>query len=156
MLLSLTEKTTAKKAWDAIKTMCLGADRVKKAKVQILKADFESLKMKDIEMLDEFCMKLSGSVANIRALGEDVEERYVVKKLLRALPSRFLQIASTIEQFSNLETMSLEEKIGSLKAHEEGLRGQSEPSSGQLLLTKVEWLKRGASEEKLLLLGRSG
>lgn len=141
-LLSLAEKTTAKEAWEALKTMCLGAERVKRAKVQTLKADFESLKMKNGELLDDFCFKLNGLVANIRALGESVEESYVVKKLLRAVPTKFLQIASTIEQFGDLEKMSVEEAVGSLKAHEERLKGQEEPVGGQLLLTEDEWVKR--------------
>ncbi|XP_074362999.1 uncharacterized protein LOC141703366 [Apium graveolens] len=90
ILLSLAEKNTAKEAWDAIKTMCLGADRVKTARIQTLKADFESLSMSEIEPIDEFCMKLNGLVTNIRALGEEVSESYVVKKLLRAVPTKFL------------------------------------------------------------------
>lgn len=45
ILLSLAEKKTAKETWMAIKTMCLGAERVKQAKVQTLKAEFESLNM---------------------------------------------------------------------------------------------------------------
>lgn len=38
ILLSVAEKTMDKGAWEAIKTMCLGADRVKKARVQTLKS----------------------------------------------------------------------------------------------------------------------
>ncbi|XP_074363167.1 uncharacterized protein LOC141704404 [Apium graveolens] len=88
---------------------------------------------------------------NIRALGEEVSESYIVKKLLRAVPSKFLQIASTIEQFGDLEKMSVEEAVGSLKAHEERLKGQTDKRSDQLLLTKEEWLKSERNEEKLLL-----
>lgn len=47
MLLSLAEKRSTKEAWAAIKTMCLGADRVKKARVQTLKAEFENINMKE-------------------------------------------------------------------------------------------------------------
>lgn len=57
MLLSIADKSTAKEAWGAIKTMCMGAERVKMAKVQTLKAEFESLNMKDTDNLDDFCMK---------------------------------------------------------------------------------------------------
>lgn len=152
ILLSISEKGTAKEAWDAIKTMCLGADRVKKAKIQTLKADFESLRMKDNEKLDEFCIKLNGLVANIRALGETVDEGYVVKKLLRAVPTKFLQIASTIEQFGDLDKMSIEEAVGSLRAHEERLKGQNDSGRGQqLLLMEEEWLEKGKEEGQLLL-----
>lgn len=113
ILLSLAEKKSAKEAWDAIRTVCLGADKVKKARAQTLKGEFESLSMKETEPLDDFYMKLNSLVTNSRALG--VEETYVVEKLLRAVPLRFRQIASTIEQFGDLETMSVEEVIGSLR-----------------------------------------
>lgn len=98
-----------------------------------------------------FCLKLVGLVSNIRALGEDVKEAYVVKKLLRAVPSKFLQIASTMEQFGNLETMTLEEAIGALKAHEERIKSRTETTAGQVLLTEEEWLKSEGSNHKLLL-----
>lgn len=107
--------------------------------------------MKDSDKLDDFVMKISRLVSNIRALGETVSESYVVKKLLRAVPSKFLQIASTIEQFKNLETMSVEETVGSLKAHEERLKGQSGSKGDQLMLTEEEWAKRESTEGKLLL-----
>ena len=149
-LLSIADKKTAKGAWDALKTMCLGAERVKKAKIQTLKTEFESLSMKDSEQVDEFSMKLNGIVTNIRVLGEEIDESYVVKKLLRAVPSKCLQITSTLEQFGDLEKMTVEEAIGSLKAHEERMKGKTESSGGQLMLTKEEWEKKECEEGKLL------
>nr|GEZ78439.1 hypothetical protein [Tanacetum cinerariifolium] len=142
LLLSLAEKQTAKDAWETLKTMFMGAERVKTAKVQTLKAEFETLSMKDTEIIDDFGMKVNNIVSNIPALGEKVEEAYVVKKLLRAVSSKFLQIASTIEQFADLDNMTVEEVIGRLKSHEERVRGQSESGEGKLLLTHQEWLER--------------
>ncbi|KAL8117920.1 hypothetical protein AgCh_015707 [Apium graveolens] len=138
ILLSLAEKKMAKEACEAVKIMCQGAERVKKAKVQTLKAEFEGMSMKETESLDDFCMKLTGLVTNIRALGEEISESYIVKKLLRAVPSKFLQIASTLEQFGNLDTMTVEETVGSLKAYEE----RKEKEEGKILLIKEEWLKQ--------------
>lgn len=133
--------------------MCQGAERVKAAKVQTLKAEFEALSMKDTEQLDDFCVKLNGLVTNITALGEKIAESYVVKKLLRAVPQKFLQIALTMEQFGDLDKMTVEEAIGSLKVHEERLRGRTETSGGQLLLSEDEWAKKEkeSDEGKLLL-----
>ncbi|XP_074347470.1 uncharacterized protein LOC141686329 [Apium graveolens] len=136
MLLSITEKETAKQAWDALKTMCQGAERVKKAKVQTLRTEFESMSMKDNEQLDDLYLKLNGLVSNIRALGESINNSYVVKKLLRAVPSKFLHIVSTLEQFGDLETMTLEEAVGSLKAHKEKLKGSGKTESNE------DWLRR--------------
>ncbi|KAL8112465.1 hypothetical protein AgCh_019970 [Apium graveolens] len=93
--------------------------------------------MKDTEAFADFNMKLNVLVTTIRSLGAEIKEDYVVKKLLRAVPNKFLQIASTIEQFGDLETMSVEETVGSLKENEET----------QLLLTREDWLKQN---------GRSG
>lgn len=151
LLLSIADKTSSKDAWEAIKTVHLGAEKVKKAKAQTLKAEFESLVMKETEQLDDFCMRLNGLVTNIRALRETIEEAYVVKKILRAVPAKFLQIASAIEQFGDLEHMSVEETVGSLKAHEERTRGQVESGAQQLLLTEEEWMQRENKDGKLLL-----
>lgn len=131
--------------------MCQGAERVQTANVQTLKTEFETLVMKDTETIDDFSMKLNGLVTHIRALEEEVAGSYVIKKFLRAVPSKFLKIASTIEQFGNLDTMTPEETVGSLKAHEEWLKGKTDTSGNQLLLTKEEWLKREKDESKLLL-----
>ena len=116
ILLSIAEKKTSKEAWNAIKVMSLGAEKVKVAKAQTLKCEFEAMCMKESEQLDEFYLKLNSLMTNIRALGEKVEEAYVVKKLLRAVPSKFLPIASAIEQFGKVEEMSVEEVVGSLRA----------------------------------------
>ncbi|XP_074327223.1 uncharacterized protein LOC141665139 [Apium graveolens] len=151
-LLAVDEKKSCKEAWTALKTLSKGADKVKQVKAQTLKAEFEALKMKDTEHIDDFCMRLNGLVANIRSLGEVIGETYVVKKLLRAVPTGFLQIASAIEQFENLDNMSVEEVMGSLKAHEERVQGRSETSEGQqLLMIEEEWKSRENKDSKFLL-----
>ncbi|XP_074322914.1 uncharacterized protein LOC141659884 [Apium graveolens] len=142
VLLAIAEKETAKEAWEAIRTFCMGAERVKEAKVQTLKGEFESLVMKETDQVDDFCIKLSGIVTNIRVLGETMEESSVVRKILRAVPEKFLQIASNIEQFGDVKGMTVEEVVGRLKAHEERMKGRSENTGGQLLLTQEEWAKR--------------
>lgn len=154
VLLSLAEKETAKEAWEAIKTSCQGAEHFKTAKVQTLKAEFECMTMKDSDSIDDFAMKLRKIVTNISALGGDVAESYVVKKLLRAVSTKFLQIASAIEQFGNLASMTMEETVGSLKAYEERIKGQIETGGGKLLLTREEWIEREREEESKLLLTR--
>ena len=50
--------------------MSVGAERVKEAKVQTLKGEFESLTMKETNNIDDFFMKLSGIATNIRVFEE--------------------------------------------------------------------------------------
>ncbi|XP_074356599.1 uncharacterized protein LOC141696344 [Apium graveolens] len=151
ILLSVAVKNTTKETWDAIKMMFLGSDRVRQTKVQTFKSEFAVLSMKETKTIGEFCMMLNDLVTNIRALGEIVEKGFVVKKLLRAVPSRFLQITSAMEQFGKLNEMSIEEAVGSLKVHEEKTRGQTEKLGNQLLLTEDEWAKRETNGGQLLL-----
>ncbi|XP_074326735.1 uncharacterized protein LOC141664660 [Apium graveolens] len=88
ILLSVAEKRTTKEAWEAVKIMCVGAERVQKAKIQTLHAELDSLKMRETDILDDFCMNLYGWVTKIRVLRETMQEIYVVKKLLRAVPAK--------------------------------------------------------------------
>ncbi|XP_074362620.1 uncharacterized protein LOC141702939, partial [Apium graveolens] len=151
ILLIIADKEMTKEAWEDVKTMCLGVYRIKNGRIQTLKAEFEFLSMKEMELIDDFCMKLNGMVTNICTLGEIVDKGYVMKKLFRVVPSKNLQIMSTIEQSGNLDTVTIQEVVGSLNAQEERMRGQSESSGGQQLLTEEEWRKMEGNEGQLLL-----
>ena len=59
VLLMLAEKDSTKVAWEMLQTMHVGVGYVKEAKVQILKSEFEAIRMKDGESIDEFAMKLT-------------------------------------------------------------------------------------------------
>ena len=116
--------------------------------MQVLKGEFESLIMNETEKIEDFCMKLSGIVTNIRVLGEKIEESSVMRKILRAVPDKFLQIASNIEQFGNVKVMTVEEVVGRLKAHELRMKGRNESAGGQggqLLLASQNQRARGGS-----------
>lgn len=119
--------------------MHLGAERVREAKLQTPKADFENLKMKETESVDDFAMRLTSAVNQIRTLGEKLEEAYAVKKFLRAASSKFLPILSAIEQFGDMKSMTIEEVAGRLKAHEERLHSAGEDVDEHILLTRAEW-----------------
>ena len=71
--------------------MHVGEKRVKEAKVQTLKSEFEAIRMKDGEPIDDFAINLTTIVSGIHSLGDVVEEISVVKKFLRAVPSIFMQ-----------------------------------------------------------------
>ena len=64
-LFLLAEKKTAKAAWKALKTMHLSADRVKEARVQTLKSEFEGMRLKETESIDDFAMRLTTIVNQI-------------------------------------------------------------------------------------------
>jgi hypothetical protein len=64
----------AKETWEALKIMHMAAERVKDTKVQTLRTEFEGLRMKESESIDNFASRLTTIVSQIRALGEKFEE----------------------------------------------------------------------------------
>ena len=74
----------------ALKTMFLGVERVQEVRVQSLKEELDGLKMKSTKTVEDYAFKVGTIVNKIRELGENMEESYVVKRMLRSLPNKFL------------------------------------------------------------------
>ncbi|GKA10093.1 zinc finger, CCHC-type containing protein [Tanacetum coccineum] len=76
------------------------------------------------------------------SLGHTIEDSVVVQKLLNVVPDKFLQIVASIEQYSDLDEMSVDEAIGRLKTFEERLKYKNErPVNTQegLLSKRKNW-----------------
>ena len=69
--------------------MRVGAERVKEANALRLLKDFENIAFKEDEFMDDFVMRINALAADLRTLGEAVEDTKVVKKMLRVLPQRY-------------------------------------------------------------------
>nr|GFB12705.1 zinc finger, CCHC-type [Tanacetum cinerariifolium] len=117
--LQITKHKTAKVILDALKTRHIGKERVHQARLQILKSDFEMLHMKEDETIDTFTGKLTTLVNKAASRGHTMEDATLIRKPLNAVHDRYLQIVVSIEQYSDLSEMTLEEAIGRLKTHKE-------------------------------------
>ncbi|KAK1558075.1 hypothetical protein QYE76_007528 [Lolium multiflorum] len=100
--------------------------RVREARIQSLRSEFDGLKMSYAESVDDFAAKFTTLVGRIRELGDPMEEKYVVKKLLRVVSKKYISVASSIGLFCDVNKMSMEEAFGSLKARRRTPRGQEE------------------------------
>jgi hypothetical protein len=117
---SIASKATAKAAWDALKKMHLGVDRVRQARANTLRRQFQDLKFKDGETVDEFGVRISDLANQLEVLDATYLEPEFIRKFLQATPPRYAQIMMAIETLLDLDQMSVEELIGRLKAAEEG------------------------------------
>ncbi|GKA69227.1 zinc finger, CCHC-type containing protein [Tanacetum coccineum] len=140
-LLLISKYKTAKEVWDALKTRHVGVNRVQQAKQQTLKSEFEMLQMEENESIDSFVTRLTGIINKAASVGLAYEDSTLVRKLLNAVPDRFLQIVASIEQYSDLDEMSVDEAIGRLKTFEERLKSKKEirvDSQESLMFTRHE------------------
>ncbi|KAD4585318.1 hypothetical protein E3N88_22919 [Mikania micrantha] len=140
LLLQVAKKKTAKDVWESLKIRYVGADQVQKARLHTLKSEFEGLGMKDGETIDEYAGKLSGMLSKYNSVGATLKDEELVRKLFDPVPERFIHLVASMEQYSDVDTLPIEEAIGRLKAYEDHLKlKQGNPSSeSTLLLTKSE------------------
>eukprot|EP00253_Pinus_taeda_P020677 PITA_20677 len=115
----ITAAKTSKEAWQTLKTPYQGMEKVKTAKLQLLRRDFENLNMKESDNIDSFFIHVIGLVTQMRTHGEVLEEMMIVEKLLRVLPSKFDVIVTTIEETKDLSNFSVDELHASLITHEQ-------------------------------------
>ena len=124
--------------------MNVGVERVKKVKIQTLKREFEMLTMREEDSVADFAAKLTRLVAHMWSLGEKIAEGIIVSKLLCATPAKYDPITSSMEQFGGIDTMTLDEAIGSLKIHEDKFRDREEEREDRAFLNSV----KGKSKER--------
>nr|GEU56789.1 zinc finger, CCHC-type [Tanacetum cinerariifolium] len=110
--------------WDSIKVKHLGADLDQKARLQTLRSELETLRIKPNEKVSDFGGKLSSIMAKFKGLDETLEDKVLVRKLLNSALKKFLPIVATIEQYQDLDEMSFEEAVGRLTAYEEQIKNQ--------------------------------
>jgi hypothetical protein len=146
MITSLATKETALEAWESIKTMRIGDDRIRKASAQKLRQEYEILDFRDVEGVEDFAMRLSGMVNQLAVLGDPEPDDKVVLKFLRIVRPRFKQLVISIETLLDVSTLSLEEVTGRLRSAEED-SGALPSSEGKLYLTEQEWVERSKKKE---------
>ena len=109
---------TTKEVWDKLKYIYEGDDKVKGAKLQTYKGQFENMKMKEEENIVAYLLRVDETMNIIRGLGEKIEESTIVQKILRSLPMRFDSKILVIEERTDLDTMTVDELHGTLTAYE--------------------------------------
>ena len=69
---------SAKEMWDKLISSYEGNEKVKDAKLQIYRVQFEQLKMKEDETVGKYFMRVEEMVNAMKALGEKIEESSLV------------------------------------------------------------------------------
>jgi gag-polypeptide of LTR copia-type len=97
---------TSKDAWETLEKTYKGADRVKQVRVQTLRGEFQTLKMKESEDVLDYITRVELMVNQLKRNGEYMNESRVVKKILRSLVDEFENMVCAIEESKNLAKMT--------------------------------------------------
>jgi hypothetical protein len=109
---------SAKEIWDKLQNIYEGDSKVKATKLQTYRGQFEQLKMKEYENIAAYFLQVDEIVNAIIGLGEEIKESVIVQKVLRSLPMRFDPKISTLEERSDLNSISMDELHGIFTAYE--------------------------------------
>ena len=80
---------SAKEIWDKIILSFKGDSQVKRAKLQTLRIQYETLKMHNDEIIASYFLCIDEVVNCMKNLGEEIKEVTLVEKFLRSLSAKF-------------------------------------------------------------------
>ncbi|XP_074373462.1 uncharacterized protein LOC141713786 [Apium graveolens] len=107
----ISNAKTAKEAWEILQKSFQGVEKVKKVRLQVLRGEFENLKMKNSENIGEFVTRLKAVTNEMKRNGESLDDVRVMEKLLRSLTRKFDYVVTSIEESKDLSTISIDELI---------------------------------------------
>jgi len=139
----IAEARTSKEAWDTLERSYKGADRVRQVRLQMLRGEFEALKMKESEGVADFVTRVRMVANKLKRNGEALTEGRVVEKVLRSLTEDFENVVCAIEESKDLEKMTIDDLASSLEAHE-----QRKKKKRQDVLEEALQAKMSLKEEK--------
>ena len=104
-------------AWNILQAVHEGTKTVKINKQQQLTSRFESIRMSNDESFDEFYAKLNDIVNFAFNLGEVYDQPKIVRKILRSLTENFRPKVITITESKDVDSIPVDEHIGSLQSY---------------------------------------
>lgn len=110
--------TSAKEMWDKLISSHEGDDKVKDAKLQVHRLQFEQLNMKDDETVRRYFLRVEKLENLMKGLSEKIDDRYLVRKILRSLPARFNPKVPAIEELDDLKSVTIDHLLGTLTMYE--------------------------------------
>ena len=133
----IVRATTSKEAWDTLEKLFKGTDRIKQARLETLRGELESMKMKESENVSDYIMRVQTMVNQLNRNREMLPKMRVVEKILRSLTNNFENVVCAIEESKDLAMFTIDELAGSLKAHEQCKKKKKEETLNQALQTKA-------------------
>ncbi|KAL3516251.1 hypothetical protein ACH5RR_023153 [Cinchona calisaya] len=109
---------TSRSIWDSMKKKYQAYARVKRAQLQALRKDFETLQMKDGESVTSYYGRTMEISNKMRVHGEKIEDVTIVEKILHSLIPKFNHVVCSIEESKDIDSLSADELQSTLLVHE--------------------------------------
>ncbi|XP_016574053.1 uncharacterized protein LOC107871651 [Capsicum annuum] len=104
-------KETSKDIWDSMKKKYQGIARVKRAQLQALRRDFETLQMEEGELVLSYCTRTMEINNKMRFHGEKMDDVAIVEKILRSLTSKYNYVEHALKASTDTYSTTIEEEV---------------------------------------------
>ena len=109
---------SAKEIWDRLEVTHEGTNQVKESKINILVHNYELFRMKSKESITDMFTRFTDIVNGLKSLGRSYPNSEQVRKILRSLPKSWEAKVTAIQEAKDLNTLPIEELLGSLMTYE--------------------------------------
>lgn len=97
ILETVLDRGTSKAIWNFLNQKYQGSTKVKHAQLQTLRAEFELLRIKEVETLNEYFAWMLAIVGKMKIHVDTIDQNTVVEKALRSLLPKFNYVVCAIE-----------------------------------------------------------
>jgi len=123
----MSYKSTAKAIFASLCANYEGSKKVREVKALMVVHHYELFKMKDDESIEEMYSRFQTLISGLQILKKSYVASDHVSKILRSLLARWRPKVTSIGEAKDLNTLSVEDLVGSLKVHEISLN-EHEPA----------------------------
>src|ERR1044072_344441 len=122
----ITNKESAKSIFDSLEMTHEGNSQVKETKALALIQKYEAFRMEEEESVENMFSRFQMLTAGLRVLDKGYSTADHVKKIIRSLPAKWRPMVTALKVAKDLNSISLEELISSLRSHDIALQ-EDEP-----------------------------
>ncbi|KAH9667979.1 hypothetical protein KPL70_021252 [Citrus sinensis] len=115
---------SANEIWHKLEVVYEGTNQVKESKISRYTRQYELFQMEQNESVYSMYTRFTDIVNTLGALGKIFSNSEKVKKIIRSLPKEWRPKRTAIEEAKDLNTLPLDDLIGSLISYEEDLAAE--------------------------------
>ncbi|KAH9679831.1 hypothetical protein KPL71_026290 [Citrus sinensis] len=115
---------SAQEIWNKLEVVYEGTNQVKESKISRYTRQYELFQMEQNENVYSMYNRFTDIVNTLGALGKTFSNSEKVKKIIRSLPKEWRPKRTAIEEAKDLNTLPLDDLIGSLISYEEDLAAE--------------------------------